>query len=221
MNKLVHRDENMVKKLIEKCLDKFLVFKSFQDYVNSRSVPFGHKIFKPFKDKLEYPQVEIGEYTYGNPIVLSYDSNLKLRIGKFCSIGNDVQIYLGGNHRSDWVSTYPFFAHPEMFAGFENISVSKGNVIIGNDVWIGNQAVIMSGVMIGDGAIIGANSVVTKDVQPYSIVAGNPAKFIRKRFSDDVIKRLLEVKWWDWSIEKINSERKFLGSCPSIRGLTP
>jgi acetyltransferase-like isoleucine patch superfamily enzyme len=155
--------KDMIKKLIEKWLDRFLVFKSFQDYVNSRYIPIpasGHKLFKSLKDKLEYPQVEIGEYTYGNPIVLFFGSNSKLRIGKFCSLAEGIQIYLGGNHKGDWISTYPFFAHPEIFVGFETNNVSKGNVIIGNDVWIGNQAVIMSGVMIGDGAIIGANSVV-------------------------------------------------------------
>jgi acetyltransferase-like isoleucine patch superfamily enzyme len=132
-----------------------------------------------------------------------------LKIGKFCSIAARVTIALGGNHRSDLVTTYPFIAfvadwpEAECLSGEDVAAVSKGDVIIGNDVWIGYGVMILSGVTIGDGAVIGAGSVVTKDVEPYSIVAGNPARLIRKRFNDETIRKLLEIKWWDWPPEKI------------------
>ena len=154
-----------------------------------------------FKDK----PYEIGEYSYGNPIVY-FESEGNLRIGKFCSIAFDsVKIFLGGNHRVDWTTTYPF----NKIADFPEAShitghpCSKGDVVIGNDVWIGMNATILSGVTIGDGAVVAAHAVVTKDVPPYAIVAGNPARVVKMRFSDDVIKYLLELKWWDWPIEKV------------------
>lgn len=154
-----------------------------------------------FKDK----PYEIGEYSYGNPIVY-FEGEGNLRIGKFCSIAFDsVKIFLGGNHRVDWTTTYPF----NKIADFPEAShitghpCSKGDVVIGNDVWIGMNATILSGVTIGDGAVVAAHAVVTKDVPPYAIVAGNPACVVKMRFSDDVIKHLLELKWWDWPIEKV------------------
>ena len=149
-----------------------------------------------------------------------------LKIGKFCSIANDVQIFLGGNHRIDWITTYPFSvlnSWPEA-KDIKGHPCTKGDVIIGNDVWIGRKTLILSGVTIGDGAIVGARSVVTKDVAPYSIVAGNPAKLIRKRFDEKTIEKLLEIKWWDWNLEKIkknlplllsnNIEQFFADNCP-------
>ncbi len=149
------------------------------------------------------PQLSMGKYSYGNPIILYPDSGARVLIGKFCSIAADVKIFLGGNHRPDWVSTYPFNA---LFARFRHIDghpATKGNVVIGNDVWIGHGATIMSGVTIGDGAVVGAFSLVAWDVAPYSIVGGNPAREIRKRFSDSDIERLLKVKWWNWPEERI------------------
>lgn len=145
---------------------------------------------------------EIGEYTYGVPRVVF--PNGKLRIGKFCSIAWDVTIYLGGNHRIDWFALYPFGGPrwPEA-ESLQDVIASKGDVEIGNDVWIGSNVIIMSGVTIGDGAVIGAGSVVSSDVEPYTIVAGNPARPVKKRFSDEVIEKLLELKWWDWPLEKI------------------
>lgn len=152
------------------------------------------------------PLYEIGNYTYGTPEVLSYGEGARLRIGKFCSIAVKVQILLGGEHRPDWVTTYPFpplsSDWPEA-AGIEGTPVSKGDVVIGNDVWIGHGATILSGVTIGDGAVVGAMAVVTKDVPDYAIVAGNPARVIRMRFDDATIERLLDLKWWDWPRERI------------------
>jgi virginiamycin A acetyltransferase len=130
----------------------------------------------------------------------------KLIIGKFCMIASDVKFIMNGaNHLTDALSTYPFAVFGK---GWENAMdgknyPNKGNIIIGNDVWIGYNATIMAGVTIGDGAIIATNSIVTKDVEPYTIVGGNPAKEIKKRFDSNTIKKLLEVKWWNWDIEKI------------------
>lgn len=131
----------------------------------------------------------------------------KLYIGKFCSIGANVNIYLGGNHRIDWVTTYPFgHINKDKFNKFNGKGhpSTKGNVIIGNDVWIGSNVTIMSGITIGDGSVIANNSHVIKNVEPYSLVGGNPAKFIKFRFTKEQIKKLLEIKWWDWDDEKVN-----------------
>jgi acetyltransferase-like isoleucine patch superfamily enzyme len=148
---------------------------------------------------------EIGEYTYGHPVVLYPDG--KLKIGKFCSIAWNVTIFLGGNHRVDWIATYPFPTPdgrwPKVQDKEHEYLGSKGDVTIGNDVWIGSDVTILSGVTIGDGAVIGTGSVVTADVEPYAIVAGNPAKLIKKRFTDEEIATLLDVRWWDWPIEKV------------------
>jgi acetyltransferase-like isoleucine patch superfamily enzyme len=150
-----------------------------------------------------YPQYDIGRWSYGSPEILTWDEGAMLRIGAFCSIANGVSIMLGGEHRPDWVTTYPFsvlWVHGRAFAGHP---VSKGDVSIGNDVWIGREALILSGVRIGDGAVIGARAVVAGDVEPYAIVAGNPARVIRYRFSPSVISRLLGLCWWNWADDKI------------------
>ena len=140
--------------------------------------------------------------TYGNPEVL-FDSKANLKIGNFCSISDDVTILLGGEHEINTISSYPFTLKNHH---------TKGDVTIGNDVWIGQSTLILSGVTIGDGAIIGANSLVTKDVEPYAIVGGNPAKLIKYRFDDETIEKLLELKWWDWDIKKIMDNRQLLNS---------
>jgi acetyltransferase-like isoleucine patch superfamily enzyme len=160
--------------------------------------------------------ISVGEYTYGIPSVFYWGENAILKMGKFCSIASYVFIYLGGNHRSDWISTYPF---PVFFPEAHHIKghpATKGDVIIGNDVWIGNSAVILSGVTIGDGSVIGANAVVTKNVSPYSIVVGNPAREVKKRFSEEEVEILLKIKWWDWSIQKIKENLESI-CCNNIK----
>lgn len=166
--------------------------------------------------KQALPSCNIGDYTYGTPRVAGL-GEAELTIGKFCSIAEGVVIFVSGEHRTEWISTYPFSAAPEWEACPIH-SKSKGNVAIGNDVWIGFEAVILSGVTIGDGACIGARSVVARDVAPYTIVAGNPARLIRKRFDDETIEALLQLKWWDWSFERIKSVVPILLS-PNIKEL--
>lgn len=128
----------------------------------------------------------------------------KLKIGKFCSIASGATFIMAGNqgHRYDWISSYPFY-YSKLNEGAKDGFKRAGDTIVGNDVWIGSEAMIMPGVKIGDGAVIAARAVVTKDVEPYCIVGGNPAKLIANRFSDDYRDILMEMKWWDWDIEKI------------------
>lgn len=157
-----------------------------------------HNHFKKFSDN-----VTIGDYTYGFFDVLEWDGKTKLKIGKFCSIAADVLFLLGGEHRKDFISTYPFNALMESFAYIEGHPASKGDIIVGNDVWIAHGVKILSGVSIGDGAIVAANSLVTKDIPPYAIAMGNPAKVVKYRFDEDTISKLLKIKWWDFKEEEI------------------
>ncbi|SHO33175.1 Hexapeptide transferase [Cedratvirus A11] len=165
---------------------------------------------------------KVGRYTYGQENIHVQrwtDTDGSLYIGSFCSIASGVIVQLGGNHRVDWVSTYPFpfFATTtwSQALGITEYAVSKGDVVIGNDVWIGYGARILSGVKIGDGAVVACGAMVTKDVPPYSIVAGNPAQIKKYRFTEEQIKDLLTIKWWDWPDDKINDNVKLICS-PSI-----
>lgn len=164
---------------------------------------YAKRLEKQHQSKYKNANIEIGEFTYGIPIVEQYEDNTKLKIGKFCSIGPDVKIVLGGGHRTNWCTTYPFSAIMPEFSYITGHPCSKGDIVIGNDVWIAGGAKIMSGVTIGDGSVIAANACVTKDVEPYTIVGGVPAKEIRKRFDEQDIKRLLAIRWWDWDKELI------------------
>ena len=157
-----------------------------------------NKHFEKFSDN-----VTIGDYSYGFFDVLEWNNETKLKIGKFCSIAADVLFLLGGEHRKDFISTYPFNALMESFEHIEGHPASKGDIIVGNDVWIAHGAKILSGVNIGDGAIIAANSLVTRDVPPYAIAMGSPAKVVKYRFDEDTIEKLLEIRWWDFEEEEI------------------
>ncbi len=143
--------------------------------------------------------IEMGAWSYGKPVVFSWREGARVKVGRFCSIGPEVKIMLGGEHRIDWVTTFPFTAlWPDVAGGISGHPKTKGDVIIGNDVWIGYGAFIFSGVTIGDGAVVGAQAVVTKNVPPYAIVGGNPARIIRYRFDEEVIRKLLAIAWWNW-----------------------
>ena len=198
--------------------------------VQERSVIMEEKIYPRSNDKqtvylknvITNPNIIVGEYTIYNDFVndpRNFERNNvlyhypinhdKLVIGKFCSVACGAKfLFNSANHTLDSLSTYPF---PIFFEEW-NLDVkditkawdNKGDIVIGNDVWIGYEAVIMAGVTIGDGAVIGARAVVTKDVPPYTIVGGIPAKPIKKRFSQENINTLLKLKWWDWSKEKIS-----------------
>lgn len=171
------------------------------------------------KNIIKNPNIIVGDYSYyddndDNPekfeqnVLYHYDFlGDKLIIGKFCAIASDVKFIMNGaNHKMQAFTTYPFGIFRNGWeAGTPEVKdlPYKGDTIIGNDVWIGYDSIIMPGVKIGDGAIIAAKSVVAKDVPAYSIVGGNPARVIRNRFGDAVVDCLLQLKWWDWSIEKI------------------
>lgn len=161
-----------------------------------------------------YNSWSIGDYTYGSsngsPHVIHYGEPATLTIGKFCSIADKVDIFLGGNHRTDWVTTYPFNVLFEEATHINGHPQSAGDIHIGHDVWIGQGASILSGVTIGNGAVIATQSLVTKDVPSYTIVGGNPAKILRQRFDDTTIEKLEAIAWWNWSIEKILSNIEIL-----------
>ena len=168
------------------------------------------------KNIIKNPNIIVGDYTYYDDPedVHNFEKNIlylfdfmgdKLIIGKFCQIATGVRFIMNGsNHAMNGFSTYPFKVFGGEWAEKDPMQVvSKGDTVVGNDVWIGNSVTIMQGVKIGDGAIIGTNSLVTKDVEPYTIVGGNPAKEIRKRFDEETIQLLLALKWWDWDVQKI------------------
>ncbi len=177
------------------------------------------------KNIIVNPNIIIGDYTYYDDFedVFNFEKNVKyhydfigdkLIIGKFCMIASGVTFIMGGaNHKMDGITTYPFSIFGK---GWEKVIPTldelplKGDTVIGNDVWIGSRVTIMPGIHIGDGAIIATNSTVTKNVEPYAIVGGNPAKEIRKRFPDDKIRELLEVQWWNWDIQKITENLHYL-----------
>ena len=179
------------------------------------------------KNVVNDPSIEIGDFTIYNDFVKDprdfkknnvlyhYPINGdRLTIGKFCSIACGAKFLLtSGNHTLQSLSTYTFPIFTEEWGHALNVRASwdnKGDIHIGNDVWIGYEAVILSGVTIGDGAIVGTRAVVTKDIKPYAIVGGVPAKMIRKRFSQEVIQDLLELKWWNWPVNKIKDAIPFI-----------
>lgn len=149
---------------------------------------------------------EIGAYSYGRPKVRFPETGAKLRIGRYCSLADGVEILLGGNHRLDFATTYPFTALPGLWPGADGLEgslTSKGDVTIGHDVWLGSACMILSGVTVGHGAVIGARTVVARNVPPYGIVAGNPGRLIRTRFPEPVVAALLEAAWWDLPREEV------------------
>lgn len=191
------------------------------------------------KNVISRPNIEVGDFTMYNDFVndpkdfernnILYQypiNNDRLIIGKYCSIACGAKfLFNSANHTMTSLSTYPFPLFFEEW-GLEKKNVTnawdnKGDIVIGSDVWIGYEAVILAGVTIGDGAIIGTRAVVTKDVPPYTIVGGIPAKPIRKRFDDEMISHLLALKWWDWAEERIAQNINLIqsGNIEEIRGI--
>lgn len=163
--------------------------------------------------------ISVGRFTYGfeNLMIRQWNEGAALKIGAFCSFANNINIFLGGNHRTDWITTFPFgHIFQEELGGSEILGhpSTKGDVVIGNDLWIGSGATIMSGIHIGDGAVVSANACVVKDVPPYHIVGGNPSKSLKQRFEDDIVEILLRLKWWDLPLEDIKLINKLLSSKP-------
>ena len=169
------------------------------------------------KNIIKNPNILVGDYTYYHEPddASEFEKNVlyhfdhigdKLIIGKFTQIAAKTKFLMNGaNHYLGGYSSFPFILFKSYWEAVPEMDASRGDTIIGNDVWIGNGAIIMPGVKIGDGAVIGTNACVTKDVEPYSIIGGNPAKLIRKRFDEETISFLLDLAWWNWPIEKISA----------------
>lgn len=173
------------------------------------------------KNVIDDPQIEVGDFTYYHDFddPTGFERNVRylfpfigdrLVIGRFCAIASGATFLMnGGNHAVEGVSTYPFSIFGAAWSKAEPESwPHRGDTVIGNDVWIGYQATLLPGVRIGDGAVIGAKAVVTGNVPPYAVVAGNPAKVVRLRFPETTIDRLLALRWWDWPIERITAHLK-------------
>jgi acetyltransferase-like isoleucine patch superfamily enzyme len=162
------------------------------------------------KDNPTLTRFNIGKHSYGLPRILFSNSGATLTVGKFSSLADEVVIMLGGEHRVDWATTFPLQQYYPGCVAIEGHPATKGNIVVGNDVWIGREALILSGVTIGDGAVVGARALVTKDVMPYSIVGGNPARHIRFRFDADAIDQLKRIAWWEWPEEIIREATPYL-----------
>ena len=178
-------------------------------------------------ETVTHPNISVGAFSYysGYHHAHSFEGCVRyldrkrkdvdrLIIGKYCSIGSGAVFIMAGNqgHRSDWISTFPFYYQANIFKNSKNPYKKIADTVIGNDVWIGSEAMIMAGVTIGSGAIIASRAVVTKDVEPYSIVGGNPAKIIKYRFNQEEITKLLKLKWWNWSEERVKEMMPLLCS---------
>lgn len=147
-----------------------------------------------------------GDFSYGRLTIRRWGGQGRLHVGPFCSIADGVTVFLGGNHRTDWLSTYPFSDFPDLWpemAGKPSTLTSRGDVRIGADVWLGAGATILSGVTIGPGAVVAARAVVTRDIPAYAIVAGNPGQVVKTRFAPDIVARLIESAWWERPVAEV------------------
>jgi acetyltransferase-like isoleucine patch superfamily enzyme len=153
-------------------------------------------------------RVTMGAHSYGVPELFTFRGDAtRLTIGRYVSIAAQVQILLGGNHRVDWLTAYPLRARLQLpGAHMDGHPASNGDIVIGNDVWLGFGCKILSGVEVGDGAVVGAFSVVTKSIRPYAIAVGQPARELRRRFSDEQVAALLRVAWWEWPDDEVRQE---------------
>lgn len=191
---------SMIKNAISNVIIKFIAFCNTQ------------KNKQLIKDKI----LTVGDHSYyaSDLKIDTYKgSEAKVLIGKYCSVGPNVRIITGGIHQTEWVSTFPFRIKFDLLGKYEDgLPSTKGDVIIGIDVWIGTSVTILSGISIGHGAVISAGAVVTKNVLPYSIMGGIPAKIIKLRFSKEQISNLLRISWWDWPKDMILANANLLSS---------
>lgn len=198
----------MIKRVIRRLIQPFywyLLNRRYDSIIEEHNTAFGIRVGKRSmirKGSEVGPGVELGDYSYiSGPRSYVEDA----QIGKYCSIARQVTIGVSG-HNYNWVTTSPIITSAKYDVIDQNVSEpQRDRPIIGNDVWIGMNAIVMRGVKIGDGAVVAAGAVVTKDVEPYSIVGGNPARHIKYRFSEQVIERLLEIRWWDWPEQRIRN----------------
>lgn len=174
---------------------------------------------QPWRYRTGRSWVSIGRFTYGaeQMTINHWRNGANLSIGAFCSIARGVKIFLGGNHRVDWSTTFPFgHIYQDLLVerSIKGHPATKGDIVIGNDVWISDGTTIFSGVTIGDGAVIAGNATVTRDVGPYEIWGGNPAQLIRTRFQPEITRRLHATRWWDCSVETIRQLAPLLSQPP-------
>lgn len=167
-----------------------------------------------FDDLVHRRRIVTGRHLFGKPTVHVHDGDVgRVFIGSYASIGKDVEIFVGGEHRTDWVTTYALRAILHLPGAFaDGLPATKGDVAIGNDVWVGRGAKILSGVQIGDGAVVGAYSVVASSVRPFAIVVGNPARELRRRFPDELCDALQAIRWWEWPDELVAERAAWLSS---------
>jgi acetyltransferase-like isoleucine patch superfamily enzyme len=165
--------------------------------------------------------LKTGEGTYGaeNITIHYWDNRTKIAIGKYCSIADNVHVFLGGNHDVSNFSTFPFGTGTDLIGPRKGHPETRGHIKIGNDVWVGSYASIISGVTIGNGAVIAAFAHVVRDVADYEVVGGNPAKHIKFRFSQEIIDQLMNLQWWDWPHEKVMKARDMLCTEPKLEQL--
>lgn len=190
------------------------VFERLRTWLTRRlrkpKVPKFYRGQKKFRDR--YPEFKVGVGSYGLPAVHDWHEGTTLVVGAYTSIADDVHIFLGGHHRIDWVSCYPFPKFIEEAKGIQGFGGSRGDVVVGNDVWLASGCTILSGVTIGDGAVVAARAVVARDVPPYAIVAGNPARQIGWRFDEVTRQALLGVAWWNWPEAEVRGKAHLLCS---------
>ena len=180
--------------------------------------------FESFSGNTDTCPYTVGRFTYGfqNIHIKGYGSGKSITIGSFCSLATGITMIMGGNHRTDWATTFPFGYIFENELTRERVPdgcVSKGDVVVGSDVWIGHGVTIMSGVTIGHGAVLAAGALVAKDVPPYCVVGGSPAGLLKRRFAKPVAEALLELQWWDLPLNDIRSVSRELCSSPSEGGI--
>lgn len=188
------------------------ILKNIKRYCERRRLKKAERRFGPNTRLLcGSEKVIVGEHTYGKPRILMHHEGNTLRIGKFCSIAGDVTFLMSGMHHHECVSTYPWYNPFKGFRRWDSTGIDpalwcdrpSGDTVVGNDVWLGQGAFVLPGVRIGNGAVIGAQTVVSKDVPPYAVVVGSPMRILRLRFSEEQVAALQEIRWWDWSEEKI------------------